>query len=99
MKKLVVLSIAFCTFFFFSSTLYAADGDEILIGYTSDALSMDPANHRERTTETILRDMYDDVYERVNGWYLKYKLKKDGEAAARGDGKAARNDGQTVEPA
>lgn len=61
MKKLIVLSLVFCSLFFFSSILYAAGEDEIRIGYTSDALSMDPANHRERTTETILRDMYDGL--------------------------------------
>ncbi|MCF8070679.1 MAG: hypothetical protein K9L30_19020 [Desulfobacterales bacterium] len=61
MKKSVLMGLVFWSLFFFSTNLYAAGDDEILIGYTSDAISMDPANHRERTTETILRNMYDGL--------------------------------------
>ncbi len=62
MKKLILLCLVCCSFLFFNSSLYATGTeDEIVIGYTSDALTMDPANHRARTTETILRDMYDGV--------------------------------------
>ena len=53
-----LMILIFCIF---SSLLYAKGDDEILIGYTSDALTMDPANHRARTTETILRDLYDGL--------------------------------------
>ncbi len=58
MKKTKLLAVAFCSLFLFSNFLYAAGPDEIVIGFTDDALTMDPANHRARTTETILRDMY-----------------------------------------
>jgi peptide/nickel transport system substrate-binding protein len=62
MKKLIILGVAFCSLFLFSNSLHAAGGvDEIIIGFTDDALTMDPANYRARTTETILRDMYDGV--------------------------------------
>ncbi len=66
MKKLIMLSVALCTLFLFNHPLFATGGDEIVIGFTSDALTMDPANHRARTTETILRDMYDGVVVRNN---------------------------------
>ncbi|MCB9945865.1 MAG: ABC transporter substrate-binding protein [Geminicoccaceae bacterium] len=46
----------------------AAAGDlhasEIKVGFTLDALTLDPANHRKRETETILRNMYDGVVTR-----------------------------------
>ena len=61
MKKTTLLGVVFCSLFLFSNFLYAAGPDEIVIGFTDDALTMDPANHRARTTETILRDMYDGL--------------------------------------
>ena len=61
MKKTILLAVAFCSLVLFSNFLYAAGPDEIVIGFTDDALTMDPANHRARTTETILRDMYDGL--------------------------------------
>lgn len=61
MKKILLFGVACSFFFFFNSFLYAAGDDEIVIGFTEDALTMDPANHRARTTETILRDMYDGL--------------------------------------
>ena len=37
---------------------------EIRVGFTLDALTLDPANHRKRETETILRNLYDGVLTR-----------------------------------
>lgn len=37
---------------------------ELRIGYTEDALTLDPANHRKRTTQTIIRNMYDGLVTR-----------------------------------
>jgi peptide/nickel transport system substrate-binding protein len=37
---------------------------EIRVGFTLDALTLDPANHRKRETETILRNMYDGLLTR-----------------------------------
>lgn len=37
---------------------------EIRVGFTLDALTMDPGNHRKRETETILRNMYDGLVTR-----------------------------------
>jgi peptide/nickel transport system substrate-binding protein len=40
------------------ATVQAAD---LRVGYTQDALTLDPANHRKRETETIIRNLYDGV--------------------------------------
>ncbi len=37
---------------------------EIRVGFTLDALTLDPANHRKRETETILRNLYDGLLTR-----------------------------------
>jgi len=37
---------------------------EIRVGFTADALTLDPANHRNRETETIIRNMYDGILTR-----------------------------------
>ena len=39
----------------------AASAYEIRVGYTQDALTLDPANHRNRLTEGIIRNMYDGL--------------------------------------
>ncbi|MBF0280051.1 MAG: ABC transporter substrate-binding protein [SAR324 cluster bacterium] len=58
-KKIIFLVLASLCWF-----SIAAFASEIRIGYTADALSLDPANHRERTTETIIRNMFDGVLTR-----------------------------------
>jgi peptide/nickel transport system substrate-binding protein len=37
---------------------------ELRVGFTMDALTLDPANHRKRETETIIRNMYDGILTR-----------------------------------
>src|SRR6185436_6743207 len=39
----------------------AALGAELRVGFTQDALTLDPANHRKRETETIIRNLYDGI--------------------------------------
>src|SRR6185436_13424965 len=39
----------------------SALGAEPRVGYTQDALTLDPANHRKRETETIIRNLYDGI--------------------------------------
>lgn len=39
-------------------------GAELRVGFTLDALTLDPANHRNRETETIIRNMYDGLLTR-----------------------------------
>lgn len=42
----------------------SANAAELRIGFTADALTLDPANHRNRETETIIRNMHDGVVTR-----------------------------------
>jgi peptide/nickel transport system substrate-binding protein len=44
-----------------SAGLQASD---IRVGFTTDALTLDPANHRNRDTETIIRNLYDGILTR-----------------------------------
>lgn len=37
---------------------------ELRVGFSADALSLDPANHRNRETETIIRNMFDGIVTR-----------------------------------
>jgi peptide/nickel transport system substrate-binding protein len=41
-----------------------AFSQELRIGFSADALVLDPANHRNRATETIIRNMYDGLLTR-----------------------------------
>lgn len=47
-----------------SAPVAMVHASEIRVGYTQDALTLDPANHRKRETETIIRNMYDGVLTR-----------------------------------
>ncbi len=38
-----------------------AAGAEVRVGFTQDALTLDPANHRKRETQTIIRNLYDGL--------------------------------------
>lgn len=49
-------------------------GNEIVVGYTADAESMDPGAHRSRTTETILRNIYDGLVTRSDDMVLRPQL-------------------------
>ena len=42
-----------------------AAGDTIIIGIHQDATTLDPGNHRDRTAETIIRNMYDGLVTRT----------------------------------
>ena len=41
-----------------------AAASELRVGFSTDAQTLDPANHRSRSTETIIRQMYDGVLTR-----------------------------------
>jgi peptide/nickel transport system substrate-binding protein len=41
-----------------------ASASELRVGFTLDALTLDPANHRKRETETIIRNIYDGLLTR-----------------------------------
>lgn len=42
----------------------ALQASELRVGFTMDALTLDPANHRKRETETIIRNMFDGLVTR-----------------------------------
>ena len=44
--------------------LASANAAELRVGFTADALTLDPANHRNRETETIIRNMSDGLLTR-----------------------------------
>ena len=44
--------------------IYDATAAEIRVGYTQDASTLDPANHRSRISEGIIRNMYDGILAR-----------------------------------
>ena len=44
-----------------------AQAQELRIGFTLDADTLDPANHRKRETETIIRNIYDGLVTRDSG--------------------------------
>ncbi|MCP5153380.1 MAG: ABC transporter substrate-binding protein [Ectothiorhodospiraceae bacterium] len=45
-------------------TAFGVGAAELRVGFTADALTLDPANHRKRETETIIRNMYDGLVTR-----------------------------------
>ncbi len=45
----------------------AAQAKDLRVGYTLDAFNLDPANHRNRETETIIRNMFDGLVTRDAG--------------------------------
>lgn len=62
MKNLIIAIILVM----FSFPFYGEDckSTELHIGFSEDALTLDPANHRRRETETIIRNMYDGLLTR-----------------------------------
>ncbi|MCH8466550.1 MAG: ABC transporter substrate-binding protein [Roseinatronobacter sp.] len=42
----------------------SVQAQELIVGFTRDADTLDPANHRNRETETIIRNIYDGVLTR-----------------------------------
>lgn len=42
----------------------ATSASELRVGFTADALTLDPANHRNRETQTIIRNMHDGLLTR-----------------------------------
>lgn len=48
----------------FLVTAPVASAADLIVGFTLDADTLDPANHRKRETETIIRNMYDGILTR-----------------------------------
>ena len=47
---------------------------EVRVGITQDALTLDPANHRSRDTETIIRNMHDGLLTRDSAMRLQNEI-------------------------
>ncbi|WP_299614871.1 ABC transporter substrate-binding protein [Pelagibius sp.] len=56
--------VALCTAAMIALPMAAAEAAELRIGFTADALTLDPANHRNRETQTIIRNMHDGLLTR-----------------------------------
>ncbi len=63
MKNFIILciSIVFVVFPFKEES----KSTELHIGFSEDAITLDPANHRRRETETIIRNIYDGLLTRT----------------------------------
>lgn len=44
--------------------LYGAQAADLIVGFTQEPYTLDPANHRNRETETIIRNLYDGLVTR-----------------------------------
>jgi len=64
MKRLVYLLLIVFLLLGLTSNIFAASKDTIVIGLSSPILSLDPANHRDRVSETVIRNMFDGLVTR-----------------------------------
>jgi len=58
----------------FGGVLGWAAGDTLVVGVHQDATTLDPGNHRDRVTETIIRNMYDGLITRTTDMELVPEL-------------------------
>ncbi|MCC7284408.1 MAG: ABC transporter substrate-binding protein [Acetobacteraceae bacterium] len=54
--------------------LSAQGQTEVRVGITQDALTLDPANHRNRDTETIIRNMHDGLLTRDSAMRIQNEI-------------------------
>lgn len=59
-----------------------AAGNTLVIGVHQEATTLDPANHRDRVTETIIRNMYDGLLTRTTDMELVPELAESWEQAS-----------------
>ena len=55
-------------------TVTCGGAAELRVGFTTDPLTLDPANHRSRETENIIRNMYDGVLTRDSKMTIEPEL-------------------------
>ncbi len=55
-------------------TVSGVTATELRVGFTTDPLTLDPANHRSRETETVIRDMYDGLLTRDSKMNIEPQL-------------------------
>lgn len=64
MKNFVILFLVVFLLLGLASNMIAASKDTIVVGLTEGIISLDPANHRNRTSETVIRNMFDGLVTR-----------------------------------
>ena len=64
MKRFVVLFLVVFLLLGVVSNVIAASKDTLVVGLTEGIISLDPANHRNRTSETVIRNMFDGLVTR-----------------------------------
>jgi len=64
MKKVVILFLVAFLLIGVASNVIASPKDTIVVGLYQDVLSLDPANHRSRTAETVIRNIFDGLVTR-----------------------------------
>jgi len=64
MKRFVVLLLVVFLLLGVVSNVIAASKDTLVVGLTEGIISLDPANHRNRTSETVIRNMFDGLVTR-----------------------------------
>jgi len=64
MKRLIVLFLIAFLLIGVAINVIAAPRDTIVVGLYQDVISLDPANHRNRTSETVIRNMFDGLVTR-----------------------------------
>ncbi|MBD3677448.1 MAG: ABC transporter substrate-binding protein [Rhodobacteraceae bacterium] len=51
-----------------------ANAQDLIVGFTQDAATLDPGNHRNRETETIIRNMFDGILTRDSAMSIQPEL-------------------------
>ena len=64
MKRLTILFFITLLLVGITFNVIASSKDTIVVGLYQDVLSLDPANHRNRTSETVIRNMFDGLVTR-----------------------------------
>lgn len=64
MKRFIILFLVAFLLLGVASNVIAAPKDTIVVGLTEGVISLDPANHRNRTSETVIRNMFDGLVTR-----------------------------------
>jgi len=64
MKRFMILFLVVFLLLGVASNVIAASKDTIVVGLTEGIISLDPANHRNRTSETVIRNIFDGLVTR-----------------------------------
>jgi len=85
MKRLTILIGVFLFILTLSSNTLAQD-KTLVVAIMSTVLSLDPANYRDRVTETVLRNMFDGLVTRTRTGRSSPRLRNHGKTRVRPSG-------------